>query len=110
MLPNHSPSPADAAAGSAAAVGSNSYDGLAEDCYVAKLKGVFQASLQKVKENYLQTKHILPQILLDSGLLRILILVMLFAMCRFKFMFLMTVIKFRILYLRSYSGSDPSSS
>ncbi len=37
MLPNHSPSPAEAP----------SYDWLSEDCY-AKLKGIFQASLQKV--------------------------------------------------------------
>ncbi len=37
MLANHSPSPAEAP----------SYDWLSEDCY-AKLKGIFQASLQKV--------------------------------------------------------------
>ncbi len=44
MLPNHSPSPAEAP----------SYDWLSEDCY-AKLKGIFQASLQKVGPTEIDT-------------------------------------------------------
>ena len=46
MLPNHSPSPAEVTTISNSS-SSCGYDGLAEDC-TAKLKGIFQASLQKV--------------------------------------------------------------